>query len=785
MSAAYLSWAEARLDGAWQGIRRLELALVGAPPAATVTVHLAQPPAGLRHADVVVEGPSVPTITGVTFGPGNTITIALGGIGSRATCWVRLLAGGAHPLHPLFAMASFQFAIDCEGADCRAPAEPAPRAERPAPPIDYTTRDYAGFRELLAVHARVRHDDWGDQAAAAQEQLLLELLAHHGDLLAYFQDRVGNEAFVATARTRHALRQHGLLLGHDVDEGRAATTLLAFAVTNPGWIPADLAVRSQTRDGDAPIHYATRARTPVRPEHNALGLAAWPGAHAAQIPPGTTRALLWGHDLGLVPGLRLALHAAAETFVVTLTAITELTLPGWVADPGAPAPDPVTDPPAAVTEVEWDARGAPPRALAPWLAADAGGDELVVQGNLVEAVFGEPRRAETAPHGPGVLALDRSARAITLEDAPGGGPPRVRALRAPEAPVVWEDQRDGRPAPALAVEIDGQAWHRQAHLHASRPFDRHYAVTVSDGGVHWLLFGDGVHGARVDAGAEIRLRYRRGHAGHANCPRGVLQLIDPPLDQGARDDLAALGPTTVTNPVPGAGGRAAESDAAVRESIPRSLRHAPPARAVTLADYAHAAEEVAGVARATARALGGIFNTVLVLVDPQGQLELDDTLRDAVHRHLDHLRMAGREHRVVAARYIPLDVELWLCAQPGVPRHHVRERALAALRPGHDARPGWFHPDRLSFAESVELGDVLALVQALPGVRSVKARRFRRLLAATGPAVEARVAMSATEVARLDADLTRPDHGRLRIEVVGLGDIDETAYDVAVAGGAP
>jgi hypothetical protein len=261
----------------------------------------------------------------------------------------------------------------------------------------------------------------------------------------------------------------------------------------------------------------------------------------------------------------------------------------------------------------------------------------------------------------------------------------------------------------------------------------------------------------------------------------VLEVIEPPLAEASANELERVSVIGVRNVVDGAGNVAAESNDAARESIPTSLRRGPLQRAVALADYARAAREVGGVARATARALGGVFNTVLVLVDPEGQAELSPELRDAVWRHLDRLRMAGREHVVREARYVPLDVELWVCAQPGVPRHLVRERVLSALRPGRRDNPGWFHPDRLSFAESVELGEVLAVVQQLPGVRSVKARRFRRLLAAGDADVEARVVMQPVEVARLDADLARPDNGRLEVKIVGLGGIDETAYDIAIA----
>jgi hypothetical protein len=178
--------------------------------------------------------------------------------------------------------------------------------------------------------------------------------------------------------------------------------------------------------------------------------------------------------------------------------------------------------------------------------------------------------------------------------------------------------------------------------------------------------------------------------------------------------------------------------------------------------------DVRDVGRATVRSGGRLFNTVLVLVDPEGADFLDDDLRRQVHDHVDTLRMTGREHVVLPAEYVPLEVELAVCAEPGFARHLVRDRVLTELRPGSEERPGLFHPDRLTFGDAVRLGDVLAFVQGIAGVRSVKATTFRRLGDTTGPAVRDVIALGRTTVARLDADPDYPEHGTLEVRVVGL-----------------
>ncbi len=158
----------------------------------------------------------------------------------------------------------------------------------------------------------------------------------------------------------------------------------------------------------------------------------------------------------------------------------------------------------------------------------------------------------------------------------------------------------------------------------------------------------------------------------------------------------------------------------------------------------------------------------MVLVDPEGADDLDEGLRRRVYDYVDALRMTGREHVVLAAEYVPLEVELVLCAQPGFARHLVRDRVLAELRPGSSERPGWFHPDRLSFGDAVRLGDLLAFVQGIAGVRSVEATIFRPLGDTTGPAVRDIILLGRTKVARLDADPDFPEHGTLEVLVAGL-----------------
>lgn len=811
----YLAWRDPRLEGDdWQGIQVLALSLdppESEPRGATLTVHLARPADGLQAGHVQLSGGrrvhALPyEVSFPEDGGGNrlpALVIRFPAIGDPSTYYVTLLGGGAYPLHPFFAMADFTFAVDCESGDCRPLADHVPGARAPAPAVDLLTKDYAGFLSLLADRVRVTNPHWADLSPASFERVLLELLAHHGDMLSYYQDRVANEAFLDTATQRYSIRQHGLLLGYRLFDGASATTVLGVECSASGHVPRGLQVRMEERPGEAPVVFSVRERTRVEPDNNALAPAAWPGAHDARIPAGENRMLLWGANEALRIGQRVAFVQGTFSQIVTLSEITRLELPGWVESPS----EPLAATPVPVTEISWSTTERLERDLFPWEhdppiadPAEREAQRLRIYGNLVDAVHGENRVAWLNP-GTGVRRRDVIIRLDAQNSAIGivrRGEDRVRmlrALRVPEGPVLFDRAEDGSGALALELSIDEEPWYAQEHLHRSQSYDRHYVATTAEDGSVWLQFGDGIHGQAVElpadanaAGPRIAIRYRVGDPISGNCAMGTLTHAVRPEDASSDVgvDLDALGHTTFTNVVPGRGGRQPEALDAARQAIPASLRRAPLERAVTLSDYAAAAEAVPGVARAAARSIGGMFNTVVVLVDPDGQGDLDPALARAVSEQLDRLRMTGREHWVAAPAYVPLDIELGICAEPGWPRHEVRDRVYTALRPGTRERPGFFHPDNLSFAEAVELGDVLAYVQALPGVRSVKAFVFRPLLVASARAVLPRIRLGTTEIARMDGDPAFPDNGRLVVRVAGLDSAlsgPEHGYEVEIPPG--
>lgn len=767
----------------WQGITHVTLDLEHA----TLTVNLLQSAA---FYDVVISGPKPIGVVSVTPYD-SALGVVLAETGGRGTYFVTLVAlpEASIPIHPFFATASFTFTIDCETGDCttRAPSNPLIRPAETAPAVDLLTKDFDGFLQLLGDRVRVQNPDWQDFAPASFERVLLELFAHHADLLSYYQDRVASEAFLDTASQRFSVRQHGILLGYDLFDGEAATTLLSFDVNEPVVAPAKLAIAADRRTDEAPVVFSVTTDTLLDPALDTTHLvpAQWPEAFTARVPAGATSMLLMGTVTALEPGQRVAfVQEGAATQVRTITAVEQpLSLPGWVDDPR----DDLSSDPVAVTRIHWDEGLA--FDLAVWMQPPPDSSEdphvpLEIHANLVDARHGQWKRAqlldvptELDDREPHLALTPQSAIVAPAPVDDSDALPQLRALRLPEGPVLF-DRTGEELAPAIELTIDDQVWFRQPHLQRSQPFDRHYVASADNDGRVWLLFGDGRRGrpielvkgssldlgtAKLKPGSELHVQYRVGPPLAGNVDAGKLVVVVPGQEF---DDLERI--TSVTNVTPGIGGQQPETLDAARLAIPASLRSDTLQRAVTIEDYARLVELAdARVARAVARDLGEPFNTVLVLVDPKDEAVLDEDLRTTLELALDKSRMVGREVLIQAAENVPLDVEIVICVSTGFAKHAVKLAVLDALRPGDPARPGFFHPNRLSFGQDVELGDLIAETQRVPGVLAVKVIKFRRLFSMP-PDVLPRIELATIEIARLDADDLNPENGRLVVRVAGL-----------------
>lgn len=120
------------------------------------------------------------------------------------------------------------------------------------PVIDYMARDYESLLQAMRAQIPAKLPEWQDFANEADfGNVLLELFAHIGDILSYYQDRVANESYLSTARTRRSVIEHLRLIGYQLGTAAPAAAMLSLSV--PGSVTATVTVNK----GDA---FATKSR---------------------------------------------------------------------------------------------------------------------------------------------------------------------------------------------------------------------------------------------------------------------------------------------------------------------------------------------------------------------------------------------------------------------------------------------------------------------------------------------------------------------------------------------
>ncbi|MCJ7838779.1 MAG: putative baseplate assembly protein, partial [Burkholderiales bacterium] len=144
----------------------------------------------------------------------------------------------------------------------------------------------------------------------------------------------------------------------------------------------------------------------------------------------------------------------------------------------------------------------------------------------------------------------------------------------------------------LSVRIGDVEWAEKPTLFGVAATERAYALSVDEQGRAWVVFGDGVRGARLPSGVNnVRAKYRQGLGQEGSVGSDTLtQLMTRPL-----------GLKSVSNPVAAQGGTDPEPASQARRTMPLGTRTL--GRAVSLLDYEDFAMAFTGVTKAQAQVL--------------------------------------------------------------------------------------------------------------------------------------------------------------------------------------
>lgn len=669
---------------------------------------------------------------------------------------------------PVFGEIAFKFRPGCFSTDCH-PQWARPPAPVRDPPIDYLAKDYDSFRHVVMSWMTTRVPGWEPSSEADLSQMLLSLMSAAADELSDHQDRVMNEAYLATARSRVSLARHARLMDYHVHQGNQASTtialeLVAGAQVQPPDDPDEIVVwAGRAALDDAAVVFSGGAAV-LHHLLNRLVVHSWGGARPG-LAAGDTSADLALPDEAAAIAVRDLIAAGTVSRLLIAEARDPLTGNPAGADPAKrqlltlqpgtvrAARDPLTGDWFVTVHWREEDRLRHDYCFAVQTSQGLFDDVSLVYGNLADVAYGH--RHEVLFHSPGAALVSPSDALHEPTPAGSDGRPRWGTLcrLPPDRPLLYRDTppaSEHEPRSTLEVDIGGARWEERISLVGSDPADRHFAVETDELGRSVIRFGNGVLGENLDPRATVRCRYQTGHGANGNVGRDRIVRFD----SVANPKIAA-----VWNPFDVVNGRAPEPRDEVLRNVPEAYRGRQ-LRAVTLADYVARAQEVPGVARAAASyAWTGSWRTVRVTIDPRGTGVLQPSLRARVARHLEPLRLIGEDLELRAPIFVPVRIRVALCVDPAVWPADVAAVLAAELSDGYtpDGRLGMFHPDLWTFGQTLHASQILGRLEGLPGIdfaRSVALTRWD----APRPGAADRIDVAPHEIVRVRND---PDHMEL------------------------
>lgn len=351
---------------------------------------------------------------------------------------------------------------------------------------------------------------------------------------------------------------------------------------------------------------------------------------------------------------------------------------------------------------------------------------------------------------------------------------RGSQLLGPASLALMQDPREALPGVSLreenivseAPQVTLGTWLPQSDLLECSGQDRNFVVEIDNDGRGHLRFGDGDRGRAPIPETKLTPAYRVGSGTRGNVgAEAISHLV-------FREQVSGTNPR-VRNPLPAIGGVDPEPLAEAKLFAPMTFR-GQLERAVTRDDYALLAQQSAPAkiqqtAAAPLRWTGSWYE-VQVAIDPFDSEDLAPDLRELIEGTLYRYRRIGHDLRVQPAKYVSLDIVLTVCVLPHYLRAHVEADLLDLFgnRIMTAGKPGFFHPNNLSFGEGVYLSKLVAAAQGVTGVETVRVARLQRLYESPNNEIENGVlSLGPLEVARLDNDRSQPEHGKLLLNIKG------------------
>jgi hypothetical protein len=661
--------------------------------------------------------------------------------------------GDEQKIDPVLNTIGFKFRPGCFNIDCAPAGKTAPPPGK-EPKIDYLAKDYDSFKHTLINAMMERVPGWQATSEADLDQVLIDLFSAAADELSDYQDRVMNEAYLGTARKRVSIARHARLMDYHIHQGNQACTWLALELkTNPGLVagidlaPGFIVWSGKNSDNvfkpsPSSVVFMTREHQFLHYLLNSMSLYTWDDSIPALKAGSVSADLKIGNgNEGDAKQVESFIREGKITHLLIYEKLNPATgrSAGFDPDkrqvlnllPGTQGALAMKDPKAAagkewLVRVNWQVSDKLKHNYC--FTVDCNGEKTrdvsLFSGNLVRAYHGQPVsivfKAPSETLGSGEYYYTPTEKWGTLCRLPEKYGPLAYLNTLPGGEVKPKSTLE------VKVEVDGtpDPWDEVISLvQSGSGAERgdHFMVETDEQGRSVLRFGNGTIGKELPENAVVHCSYQAGQGLDGNIGADTLIYYDNTTSPW--DEI-----TAVCNPFDVTEGRAPEPVAEILRRVPEAFR-ARQLRAVTLEDYEDRAEEVSGVAKASARyAWTGSWRTVRVTIDPRGTSALSRGLKEKVARHLEAVRLIGEDIEIRPPRWVPLVIEVDVCVHPHYWPEDIKYALEMEFTEGYlpDGRTGFFHPDNWTFGQSLHASRIIGRIQQVEGVDHVKKVTMKR-----------------------------------------------------------
>jgi predicted phage baseplate assembly protein len=348
------------------------------------------------------------------------------------------------------------------------------------------------------------------------------------------------------------------------------------------------------------------------------------------------------------------------------------------------------------------------------------GDTLHTQLTLSNKLAYQYERSSVQIFGNVVASTNGQTWKETLGSGDGSVAWQEFTLKQKPLTFVPDDSAAGLET-TLQVSVNGLAWTEASSIDELKASSRGYVTETDNAQNTSVIFGDGVHGARLPTGVEnVKAVYRAGIGSSGNVDAGQITLLAS----------RPLGVKAVTNPQPARGGADPESADQGRMNVPTATASLD--RIVSLSDYAAVARTFAGIAKALAVQFAGSVPLVHVTVAGAADAPISET-SDLITNLSATLLAQGDPHvqidiqpRGLVLLVLSANVALTVGAQWNDVEPAIRAALLSQ-----------FGFDKRSLAQDVYASEVVAAMQKVDGVSYVLLTTFDGV-AGTNPQDEAK-----------------------------------------------